>query len=169
MKILILEKDGILIRPKSGGELVQHPHDQVLIDGVAETIALYRKDSWELAIASNQGRVEAGHKSLEGAIAEMRYAMELAGIRYAAFAPSYEVLSPEVVFLDSGVYVHLKEKTAEWRHRKPSPGMVCLLTGLINPSGLASRVVVVGDRDEDRLLATYSSSEFMDAEQWRSQ
>lgn len=54
-KLLILDKDGTLTRPKSGGTFVQHPEDQELILGVAETLRRYEDDGWSMAIASNQG------------------------------------------------------------------------------------------------------------------
>ena len=90
MKLLVLDKDGTLTRTKSGHTFVQHPEDQVLIDGVVEAIAAYTADGWTMAIASNQGGVAAGHKTLEEAIAEMQYAMELTGINIAAIAHSKE-------------------------------------------------------------------------------
>ena len=40
-KLLILDKDGTLVRPKSGNEFVQHPEDQELLPGVVEAIARY--------------------------------------------------------------------------------------------------------------------------------
>jgi histidinol phosphatase-like enzyme len=54
-KLLILDKDGTLTRPKSGPTWVQHPEDQELIPGVAETLQRYRDDGWGMAIVTNQG------------------------------------------------------------------------------------------------------------------
>lgn len=54
-KLLVLDKDGTLVRPKSGNTFVQHPEDQEMIEGVAEAIARYIADGWTIAIASNQG------------------------------------------------------------------------------------------------------------------
>lgn len=54
-KLLILDKDGTLVRPKSGGEFVQHPEDQELLPGVADAIGRYAAEGWTMAIASNQG------------------------------------------------------------------------------------------------------------------
>lgn len=58
VKLLVLDKDGTLVRPKSGNTFVQHPEDQELIEGVAEAIQRYVADGWQLAIASNQGGCE---------------------------------------------------------------------------------------------------------------
>lgn len=57
-KLLVLDKDGTIVRPKSGNTFVQHPEDQELIEGVAEAIARYIADGWTIAIASNQGGCE---------------------------------------------------------------------------------------------------------------
>lgn len=51
--LLVLDKDWTLIRPKSGNTFVQDPEDQELIEGVAEAIARYVADGWQLAIVSN--------------------------------------------------------------------------------------------------------------------
>lgn len=54
-KLLVIDKDLTLIRPSSGATFVQHPEDQVLIEGVAEAIDRYHKAGWAIVIASNQG------------------------------------------------------------------------------------------------------------------
>lgn len=120
MKLLVLGKDGTLTRTKSGHTFVQHPEDQVLIDGVADAIAAYAADGWTMAIASNQGGVAAGFKTLEQAIAEMKYAMNLTGINTAYFCP------------DDGTTLQIVEKHCDgigWGKlfapfRKPSAGML---------------------------------------------
>ncbi len=90
-KLLLLDKDGTLVRPKSGGEFVQHPEDQELLPGVAETIERYAADGWTMAIVSNQGGVSAGYKTLEDAISEMRHCMGLLPqIETAYFCPNGE-------------------------------------------------------------------------------
>ena len=138
-KLLVLDKDGTLTRPKSGNTFVQNPEDQELIEGVAEAIARYVADGWTLAIASNQGGchkisseaqyipigayIEVGgiaerceylgdkgedilfngyylipkttlikyqYKSIDMAIAEMQYALQLTGIDIAFFCSDME-------------------------------------------------------------------------------
>lgn len=54
-KLLLLDKDGTLIKPASGAKFVQHPEDQELLPNVAEVIARYAAEGWTMAIASNQG------------------------------------------------------------------------------------------------------------------
>jgi len=76
-KILLLDKDGALVVPASRAKFVNIPTDQKPMDGVNNAIDYYLKNDWNLMIISNQGGVAAGHKSLEDAIAEMRFAMDL--------------------------------------------------------------------------------------------
>lgn len=54
-KLLILDKDGTLVAPKSGSEFVQHPEDQELLPGVKEAIERYHSEGWAIVVASNQG------------------------------------------------------------------------------------------------------------------
>ena len=88
MKLAIFDKDGTLIAPKIGAKFVDHPEDQILLPGVADGIQSLAADGWAIAIASNQGGVAAGHKSLGCAIDEMFFAMRLTGIEFAMAAHS---------------------------------------------------------------------------------
>lgn len=54
-KLIVFDKDGTLVKPKSGGTFVQHPHDQELLPGVAQKLKQLWADGWTMAIASNQG------------------------------------------------------------------------------------------------------------------
>lgn len=89
--LLLLDKDGTLIQPSSGERFVQHPQDQELMPGVAEAIAHYAAEGWNLAILSNQGGVTAGHKSLDDAIEEMAFCLELLPqIDFGLFCPDFK-------------------------------------------------------------------------------
>jgi histidinol phosphatase-like enzyme len=65
------------VEPVSGAKFVQSPTDQRLLPGVAERIAELVEMGATLVIASNQGGVEAGHKTGEDAATEMRYIFDL--------------------------------------------------------------------------------------------
>jgi len=87
-KILLLDKDGALVVPASRAKFVNIPTDQKPMDGVNNAIDYYLKNDWNLIIISNQGGVAAGHKSLEDAIAEMKFALGLfPAIDEAYFCP----------------------------------------------------------------------------------
>ena len=176
MKLLILDKDGTLVKPKSGGEFVQHPEDQELLPGVAEAIACYAADGWSMAIASNQGGVAAGYKTLEASIAEMKFCLNLLPqIADSVFCPDDGrtlILCDRLDWLDISKH---------WEHlggfRKPDPGMLRyhimtriatladIRAGYPQESGYSA--LMVGDRLEDAHAAQNAGVAFMDAEEWR--
>lgn len=170
-KLLILDKDGTLVEPVSGKKFVQHPEDQRLLPGVAAAIARYASEGWSMAIASNQGGVAAGHKSLEQAIAEFEYCCKLTGIRRGMIAHSYEEEGGRALEIDLYSFhnpVEIKHPTRKFR--KPNPGMIEYLASDGFP-GLSWRshvqVLFVGDRPEDQVAAQAAGVEFMWAEDWR--
>jgi D-glycero-D-manno-heptose 1,7-bisphosphate phosphatase len=167
-KLLLLDKDGTLVRPPSGKEFVQHPEDQELIPGIAETIERFRADGWQMKIISNQGGVVLGYKTLEDAIQEMEFCLELLpAIDAAYFCPD----RGETCFsVSSGIGIPTKYSGtfAENRcfgglYRKPSPGM---LEQAIDDAGIGGfigwpeEVLFVGDRPEDEAAAKAAKVQF---------
>jgi D-glycero-D-manno-heptose 1,7-bisphosphate phosphatase len=171
MKLLICDKDGTLTTTKSGETFVQHPEDQELLPGVAQTIARYRAEGWAIAIASNQGGVADGHKTLGSAIDEMFFAMNLTGIDTAMAAHSYENEYGEAIFFD------LSDGGMQWdivtnkktRFRKPAGGMIDYLAAQLHGTRLWRddvEVLFVGDRTEDEQAAQAARVDFMWASDW---
>lgn len=148
--LLLLDKDGTIIQPKSGQVFVQNPKDQELIKDAAEAIALYRRS--EIMIISNQGGVAAGHKTLEEAIAEMQYALELSKINSGFLCPDFE--GQECYWVTANQASKLTQHSGSYR--KPNPGMVFAAIELFKQDhGVKPKqVIVVGDRDEDRDAAS---------------
>lgn len=171
-KLLITGKDGVLVRPKSGAKFVQHPEDQILLPNVAETIDKYAADGWAMAIVSNQGGVEAGYKTLDDAIAEMRYCLGLLPqIPFALFCPDFEgkvcwfvtdFVSREEQ--DCVRFLHDKEIPLG-SYRKPGPGMLIAASNYTRIR--LQDCLMVGDRDEDQGAAKSAGVEFMWADEWR--
>ncbi|MEM6432282.1 MAG: HAD-IIIA family hydrolase [Cyanobacteria bacterium P01_D01_bin.115] len=176
MKLLLLDKDGTLTTPKSGAKFVQHPEDQELLPGVIEAIRHYDDTGWNLAIASNQGGVAAGHKTLEDAALEMRYCISLlrdGGIQAieinAYFCPDFEGMKCGVV--KTGCYPfrfrddHLKVDS----YRKPNAGMIqAAIYDLAPFFSELEEALFVGDRPEDEEAASNAGVQFMWAEAWRN-
>ncbi len=173
-KILLLDKDGTLVVPASGAKFVNIPTDQKPMDGVNNAIDYYLKNNWNLIIISNQGGVAAGHKSLEDAIAEMKFALELfPAIDEAYFCPcdiksegDYCWLVPQEPLI--------KPRAINWAtsglsyssgFRKPHPGMIQLALGLGRD---VDEVLYVGDRPEDEQAAAVANVPFMWADKWRA-
>ena len=86
-KLIIFDKDKTLVKPKSRGRFVNFPKDQVLLTGVDEKIQRLREEGVLMAIATNQGGVSAGHKSLGSAKAELSYVMKLTKIKHGILCP----------------------------------------------------------------------------------
>jgi D-glycero-D-manno-heptose 1,7-bisphosphate phosphatase len=176
--LIILDKDGTLVEPASGSDFAQHYADQKLIPGVAERIAELKAMGATLVIASNQGGVAAGHKSLESAIAEVKFACELAGIETAFFCPDFQgqtcihlryrwdswsdpdTYSPSD-FANSGVLIE--------NFRKPGAGML-QAAQLFRESEALSDVdaTMIGDSEDDRNAAANAGIAFVNAEAWRN-
>lgn len=175
-KLLILDKDGTLITPVSGETFVQHPLDQKLLPGVVDAIERYVADGYTCAIASNQGGVASGHKSLEQAIAEMVFCLELIPqIQIAYFCPDFEgkecygVESNgnwHSVFLDNGAFWRTFSAPSPQifgNCRKPNPGMLQLAIAHFN----AVEALMVGDRPEDEAAAKNAGIQFLWDFEWR--
>ncbi len=153
-KLIIFDKDKTLVKPKGRGRFVNFPKDQVLLTGVEDKIQSLHDDGILMAIATNQGGVSAGHKSLGSAKAELSYAMTLTRIEYGILCPDMQgrracALTPNGVETLSG-------GEANWR--KPGAGMLlwCLET-----LGAAPReTLFVGDRPEDQQAGHSAGCQF---------
>jgi D-glycero-D-manno-heptose 1,7-bisphosphate phosphatase len=173
MKLAIFDKDGTLTTPKSGANFVQNPEDQVLLPGVAEGIAALAADGWALAIASNQGGVAAGYKSVYSAIDEMLYAMDLSSIDLAMAAHSYENEYGEAIFLDLSDGGRFWEiiTNRQRKFRKPNEGMIDYLASTFYGSRHwmpEIQILFVGDRPEDQQAAAAAGVPFQWADEWRA-
>jgi D-glycero-D-manno-heptose 1,7-bisphosphate phosphatase len=76
-KLLLLDCDGTIREPASGGKFIQHPSDQRIIKGADQALAHYHKNEWQIVGITNQGGVAAGHKTIEDAIEEQLITLEL--------------------------------------------------------------------------------------------
>jgi D-glycero-D-manno-heptose 1,7-bisphosphate phosphatase len=223
-KLLVLDKDGTLVHPKSGNTFVQHPEDQELIEGVAEAIARYVADGWTIAIASNQGGCEKRYsklyevpigafieidgkpvkcesryldsdrvifngeevigntdseaafryKTIDMAIAEMRYAMTLTGIQKAFFCPDMGGNQCYVVGPAATVEIGQVSPHTRGSYRKPCVGMlaeamydsICEYLDSDERATRGIQVLMIGDRQEDFISARDYGANFMWAHEW---
>lgn len=173
-KLLILDKDGTLIKSRSGNEFVQSPDDQELLPGVVEAIAQYAADGWKMAIASNQGGVAAGHKTIDSAVDEMRYCLSLLHpyVKVGCLCPDFEGIECFEVW-QHALFTPI-DRGVEYRDyygtfRKPNPGMLMYLISQFNrlPGDGSMEVLYVGDRPEDEQAAINAGVSFMWAHEWR--
>jgi D-glycero-D-manno-heptose 1,7-bisphosphate phosphatase len=166
-KLLILDKDGTLVKPASGGKWVLHPRDQEFLPGVENAIAHYLSEGYALAIATNQGGVSAGHKTLQSAIDETFFVMKLLRIEVGVLAHSYEAEGGEAYLIDARRgrkfegFIYSQRK----RFRKPGGGMLSHLIEMLGSD--ADSTLMVGDRSEDNYAAIAANVKFLDADGWR--
>lgn len=168
MKLLILDKDGTLVKPKSGNTFVQSPNDQELIEGVAETLEHYRGSGWIFAIASNQGGVAAGYKTIDDAMHEMMMCVDIlhkqAGAgAWGVFCPDHGASAYDFDWFRSKcVDSDIKEG---WR--KPDPQMLLyIIQKELDWGYTLDEILFVGDRPEDEQAAKSAGINFMWAHDW---
>jgi D-glycero-D-manno-heptose 1,7-bisphosphate phosphatase len=143
---------------------VQDPEDQILLPGVSQGLSAMASEGWIFAIASNQGGVAAGHKTLASMVDEMLFAMGMTGIHVAMAAHSYD---PQ-----SAIYFAIYNREKRWLpvghsgkpFRKPNCGMIDFF---IESYGRPPEVLFVGDRPEDQQSAQNAGVSFQWADDWR--
>lgn len=169
MNLLLVDKDGTLIKTKSGETFVNKPWDQEPLPGVKEALKFHKSQGWKIIVVSNQAGVAREYKSLESAIAEMRFCMELLPeIEECYFCPDFEGESCYRVWADDFIHYNsdsyaVAELEIINQFRKPSPGMLKLAAHI----EAADKVWYVGDRDEDEAAAAAANINFMWADIWR--
>lgn len=167
-KILFLDCDGTIRRPKSGAKFINAPEDQEIIEGVHEVIAHYKSLGFLPIGVTNQGGVASGHKSLSSARKEQRYTLELLPeLDFIYFAPTYDGLICWKVARN--ISTEIKQQSIEEfsSFRKPGAGMLNLGLRFYNIE--PSKCLMVGDRPEDEQAAIVASVPFMWAEDfWKS-
>lgn len=169
-RLLLLDKDGTLVYPKSGAKFVNKPWDQAPLPGVVDTLHRYVAEGWFPVILSNQGGVSSGHKSLKSAIDEMQFCLELfPAIQEAFFCPDmngatcwriWDTCDEEhCILYDSK---HFDGQVYAGKYRKPDPGMIQLALNLHIPE----QVLFVGDRLEDQSAAEAAGVRFQWTHEW---
>ncbi|WP_193200835.1 polynucleotide kinase [Nostoc sp. MG11] len=181
-KILFLDLDGTIRRTKSGATFINKPEDQEIIPGVQNAIIRYL--NYHVIGITNQGGVAAGKKSLEDALAEQKYTMQLLPeLKLVYFCPDFD---------GDLIYKVSCEKHEAWeRHqfldpisnkpfyqsfRKPGAGMVQKAINDLGKIIDAKSSLFVGDacgglrqRSEDEQCALAANIPFTWANNWRGE
>ncbi len=168
MKLLFLDCDGTIREPASGERFIQYPKDQRIISGADKAIKYYRQHHWTIIGVTNQGGVAAGFKTLEDAIAEQQYTLEiLREMFWICFCP------------DDGqtAYIVTRKKVQKFTRelfanfRKPGCGMIEVTIREFLKAGMSldSAYLMVGDRSDDQQCAATANIDFIWADQWRKQ
>ncbi|HYX13485.1 MAG TPA: HAD-IIIA family hydrolase [Nostoc sp.] len=170
-KLLILDLDGTVRRPKSGAKFISDPLDQEIIPEAARAIAHYKSQGWLIVGATNQGGVAAGHKQLEDAITEQYQTLRLCPeITCIYFCPDYQGLHCWLCCINPEASSPIHTAWG-WEYsgtyRKPGAGM--LNAAIKNHLGFKSQehqILFVGDRDEDKGAAESANVPFLWASDW---
>ena len=164
-KALLLDLDGTIRRSKSKSEFIADPNDQKPIERAIETMEIYHQKGWTLIGITNQGGVDAGHKSLKSAIEEQLKTLEIfPRLSCIYFCPDFKgrecfrVRKCSCVQIDE-LYPDLIEQ-----FRKPNPGMI--FAALRAFAEYPIDILMVGDREEDKLAAKNAGISFLDAHSW---
>lgn len=133
-RLLLVDCDGTIREPMSGKIFIENPFDQKIIEGADTALSWYQDKGWEIVGVSNQGGVAAGHKSLEDAIREQKYTLELfPQVDSILICPDFKgeycwwIQSGEATFavhLDAGYGTSNSGKGLNGLYRKPNPGML---------------------------------------------
>ena len=176
-KLVIFDKDGTLAQTISGEVFINDPNDQKLIDGVFVRLHCLHRAGWKIAIVSNQGGVAAGHKTIKQAIEEMHNCIgELPCSNVEAFIcpdmageQCYRVMNEPT---KSVLVIHAipEYKSFDWIgtfRKRTDGGQGSGMLRLAMRNCLSDHyVVMVGDRDEDRVAAEQCGIDFVTAEDW---
>lgn len=163
--LIILDKDGTLVKSISGSKYPGFK-DQRLIYGVKERILRHVETGDILAIASNQGGISKGHKSLDEAIAEFQEVFQLIPqIKVACFCPDSQGQILHQLWSDSRFDTLNLENFPNFRpFRKPEPGMLEYLMFLFQER--YSQVLFVGDMKSDEQAAIAANVNYLDVKNW---
>ncbi|MCP2730489.1 HAD-IIIA family hydrolase [Limnofasciculus baicalensis] len=165
--ILFVDCDGTIRKPKSRAKFIQSPDDQQIIKGAENAIASWKEQGYAIVGITNQGGVAAKHKTLESAIAEQRYTLNLFPLLSEIyFCPDYEGLICWRVTRDGEFNITNNEPVEEkYKFRKPGCGMILMASNLF--SGNLEECWMVGDSPEDEGAAVNAGIRFMWAGDWR--
>jgi D-glycero-D-manno-heptose 1,7-bisphosphate phosphatase len=168
--ILLLDLDGTVRETISGETFINKPEDQKMIAGAAKAMQHYPADEWRAYGITNQAGVLYGYKSLENMADEQIQTMIICPWLHSIYACPDK---GEQCFRFEGE----RRITALWGHedyrhlagafRKPAPGM--LMAAIIQhrkEGGLVSKILMAGDRPEDKAAAEAAGVPFLSAEDW---
>lgn len=159
VKLLMLDLDGTVRRPKSGAAFINDPKDQEIIPEAAAAIAFYVEQGWTLVGITNQGGVLYEHKTIGDCIEEQQYTLALCPALQTIYYCPDEGQTLMSVGEDPAPRKTRQEKA---RFRKPDPGM--LDHALFKWDATIS--LYVGDREEDRQAAANAGVKFLTHTEW---
>jgi D-glycero-D-manno-heptose 1,7-bisphosphate phosphatase len=164
MKALLLDLDGTIRRPTSG-KFIKDPNDQEPIEGAIKAMEIYHQEGWTMIGITNQGGVAAGYKSLKSAIEEQQKTLEIfPRLSCIYFCPDFKGRECFCVRKHSCVQIDKLYPDLIEQFRKPNSGMI--FAALRAFAKEPTDILMVGDREEDKLAAKNAGINFLDAHIW---
>lgn len=171
MKILILGKDGTIVKPKNGAKFIEKPWLQIPVEGIRHKLELFSRQNWKIVLCSNQAGIAANHKSWESAIFEFEYCFDLfPQISEAFFCPNFEgsqcmrIWKNENGYTDSNhqILYEANQWDESYNFRKPNSGMFQLIDDIFVPE----KSLFIGDCRTDEQAALAAGIDFMYVDDW---
>lgn len=106
-----------------------------------------------------QEKVVVSYKTIEDAIEEMRFVLQLTGIEVGFFCPDMEGEELYMAFSDQLAGKAYRSRNLRGKYRKPNPGMLLEISRWACISDKSQRLMV-GDRPEDQQAAEAAGFEF---------
>lgn len=172
-KLLLIDLDGTIRAPKSGGAFIQEPTDQRPLPRAMEALNHYANEGWIISGVSNQAGVAAGHKSFEQCRDEQLYTLKLfPQIKSIHFCPDFDGKECYCCDRVSGMLCALHDRLNRpdlvGSFRKPNAGMIyAAIWGEIPQGEFPEEILFVGDRPEDEQAAKTACIPFKWADHWR--
>ena len=182
MNVLFLDLDGT-IRESKFGKFIDSPTEQQPIPGMQEAVRLFSGAGYRIIGVTNQGGVEAGHKSISDCIEEQKITLDLfPEINTIHFCPDFAGNKLGTVYRQDNFtgstkrfYKHFVQSKIAYENifstrlpsfRKPQPGMILVpLLQFANSASVdVSNCWMVGDRSEDEQAAYAAGVNFLSAE-----
>lgn len=165
-KLLLVDLDGTIREPISGGDFMQHPQDQRACSGSMQALSAFAEQGYKIAAISNQAGIAANHKTLGQCFEECLHTLVLFPmVERIYFCPDFQ--GQHLWEVDRYKKAHLSEfpqySDLKGTFRKPQSGMILAAQRLFEPE----LTLYVGDREEDAAAAKNIDVSFMWANDWR--
>jgi D-glycero-D-manno-heptose 1,7-bisphosphate phosphatase len=161
---LVLDLDGTVRYNKDDPEGFINNADQIAIfDDVAPIIKQYKDEGYLILGVSNQGGVAYGHKTARDADYELHVTERLLSRQLGG--PCFDKLNC-CLFMGGGKVFPFNYRSLR---RKPHIGMLAVMEAELEAEGIIVNwqfSLVIGDREDDKLLAENAGVEFQHADEF---
>ena len=161
-KFLLVDLDGT-VRRSTNGEFINKPEEQEPIPEVKILLDKFLEKGWNIIGISNQGGIQYGYKTLADCKKEMQITLsQIPCIQEIYFCPDMDGLECHIISVNDNKYIPPQK---DYNFRKPGTGMIKLIKKEFKLRS-SNIILMVGDREEDRLAASNAGIDFMFVHDW---